>query len=430
MKILLIGSGGREHALALKLARSPKCEKLYCAPGSDGIASVAETVDIKPDDIKGLAFFAKKKGVGLTVVGPEGPLVAGIVDVFRREGLRIFGPNKDLAVIEGSKVFAKEYMKKLGVPTADFMVFSSYDEAVRYAGSKKTPLVIKADGLAAGKGVSVCRSFEDQKAALKEMMVTRIFGAAADKVIIEDCLTGEEASIIVISDGKNVVPLASSQDHKRVFDGDKGPNTGGMGSYSPAPVINDELFKKIMDTAVLPVILGLESEGRPYKGVLYAGIMVTDKGPYVLEFNARFGDPETQAIMPRLRSDLVEVINRAIDGKLGGYSLDWDPRPCVSVVAASGGYPGAYKNGMEIKGLEEASRLNDVVIFHAGTKMGRRAADGDSLFITNGGRVLNITALGPDYRAAIDNCYNAVRMIHFEKMHYRTDIAYRAIKPR
>jgi phosphoribosylamine--glycine ligase len=390
---------------------------------------VAETVKIKADDIRGLADFAKRKLVGLTVVGPEAPLAAGIVDAFQEEGLRIFGPAKDLAAIEGSKVFAKERMRKLGIPTADFEVFKKYDDALKYVNSGKTALVIKADGLAAGKGVAVCRTLEDQKAALKSMMIDRVFGAAGDRVVIEECLSGEEASIIVISDGKNAVPLASSQDHKRIFDGDKGPNTGGMGAYSPAPVITDALLKKIMETAVLPLIRSFDAEGRPYRGALYAGVMVTGRGPYVLEFNARFGDPETQAILPRLRSDLVEVMERAIDGRLGGYALEWDPRPCVSVVAASGGYPGAYANGMEITGLDEASALADVVIFHAGTKMGRRASDGDNLFITNGGRVLNVTALGSDFNAAIEACYKAVRMIHFDKMHYRTDIAWRAVRP-
>ena len=428
MKILLVGSGGREYALAWKIAQSPKCKKLYAAPGSDGMSDIAELVKIKADDVKGLLDFAKKNKIDLTVVGPEAPLVAGIVDLFQKEGLKIFGPQKELAALEGSKVFAKEYMKKLGVPTADFEVFENYDEALKHIHTKRAPLVIKADGLAAGKGVSVCRAIEDQKSVLKDIMVNRIFGAAGNKVIIEECLFGEEASIIVISDGNNVVPLASSQDHKRVFDGDKGPNTGGMGAYSPAPAITDELFRKILDIAVLPVIRGFAAEGRPYKGVLYAGIMLTEKGPYVLEFNARFGDPETQAIMPRLKSDLVELMERAIDGKLEGCTLQWDPRPCVSVVVASSGYPKAFKKGMEIKGLEEAARMKDVVIFHAGTKMGRRSSDGQNLFITEGGRVLNVTALGADYKSAIDICYDALRKIHFDRMHYRTDIAHRAIK--
>lgn len=430
MKILLVGSGGREHALAWKLRQSPKCEKLYCAPGSDGMAGVAETVKVKADDIPGLVEFAKKQKIGLTVVGPEAPLVAGIVDAFEKEGLRIFGPRKELALLEGSKVFSKEYMKKVGVPTADFKVFDKYEEALKHIETRALPFVVKADGLAAGKGVVVCRFLEDARSALKSMMADKVFGAAGHRVIIEDCLAGEEASIIVVSDGKTVVPLASSQDHKRVFDGDKGPNTGGMGAYSPAPVITDALFRQILDTAVLPVIRGLAAEGRPYKGVLYAGIMVTEKGPYVLEFNARFGDPETQAILPRMKSDLVELIERSIDSKLEGYSLQWDSRPCVSVVIASGGYPGAFEKGMEITGFDAVAKMHDVTVFHAGTKLGRRSTDGRSLFLTNGGRVLNVTALGSSFKDAIDICYNAVRAIHFDKMHYRTDIAYRATKNR
>lgn len=428
MRILLIGSGGREHALAWKIAKSPKCEKLYAAPGSDGMSGIAENVNIKADDVNALLDFAKANEIGLTIVGPEAPLVAGIVDLFRKEGLKIFGPTKELARLEGSKVFAKELMKKLGVPTADFRVFDKYEDALEHLKTRKLPAVIKADGLAAGKGVMVCRTLADATAALKTIMADRAFGSSGDRVIIEDCLSGEEASMIVVSDGKNTAALASSQDHKRVFDGDKGPNTGGMGAYSPAPVITDELFDKIMDTVIRPVINHLADEGKPYKGALYAGIMVTDKGPYVLEFNVRFGDPETQAIMPRLKSDLVELIERAVDGNLGGYSLEWDPRPCVSVVLVSGGYPGDFTGGMEIEGLDRAAGMKDIVVFHAGTKSGRRATDGESLFIATGGRVLNITALGDDYESAIDRCYEAVRAVHFDRMHYRTDIARRAVR--
>ncbi|MBU1808239.1 MAG: phosphoribosylamine--glycine ligase [Candidatus Omnitrophica bacterium] len=428
MRILLIGSGGREHALAWKIAGSPKCGKLYAAPGSDGMSDIAESVNIRADDITALLNFAVASKIGLTVVGPEVPLVAGIVDAFQDAGLRIFGPTKENARLEGSKVFSKELMKKLGIPTADFRIFDKYEDALEYLKTKKMPVVVKADGLAAGKGVVVCKSTEDAKTALTRMLVDKVFGPAGSRVIIEDCIKGEEASIIVVSDGKNVTALASSQDHKRVFDGDKGPNTGGMGAYSPAPIVTDDLLRKVMDKAIYPVINHLASEGKPYKGVLYAGIMVTDNGPYVLEFNVRFGDPETQAIMPRLKSDLVELIERAIDGKLGGYALDWNPRPCVSVAVVSGGYPGDFVKGMEIRGLSQAAGMKEVVIFHAGTKSGRRATDGSRLFITSGGRVLNITALGSDYRSAIDHCYEAVRAVHFDKMHYRTDIAHRAVR--
>lgn len=428
MKILVIGSGGREHALCWKIAGSPKCEKLYCAPGNDGMSDVAELVDIKADDIDGLVEFAKARSIGLTVVGPEMPLVAGIVDRFQDEGLKVFGPTKELAALEGSKVFAKELMKRLGVPTAGFRVFDKVEDALKHIETIKPPFVVKADGLAAGKGVVICKTTDDGKDALSRMMIERCFGSSGDRVIIEDCLMGEEASIIVVSDGKNIVPLASSQDHKRVFDADKGPNTGGMGAYSPAPVVTDALFKDILDTAVFPVIRGLAKEGTPYKGALYAGIMITDKGPFVLEFNARFGDPETQAIMPRLKSDLVEMLERSADGNLEGFKAQWDKRPCVSVVIASGGYPGEHDKGMEIKGLEEVRKLKDAVVFHAGTKLGRRSTDGHKLFITSGGRVLNVTALGNDMPAAIENCYKAVRMIAFERMHYRTDIGHRAVK--
>ncbi len=428
MRILVIGSGGREHALCWKIAQSPKCEKLYCAPGNAGVSEIAELVDIKTDDVDALLKFAKTKSIDLTIVGPEMPLVGGIVDRFEKENLKIFGPTKEFAMLEGSKVYAKELMKKLGVPTSDFRVFERIDDALKYIETKKMPVVIKADGLCAGKGVVICKASNEAKNTLKKMMVDKIFDSAGERVIIEECLAGEEASIIVISDGKNVVPLASSQDHKRIFNNDKGPNTGGMGAYSPAPIITDKLFKKILDTVIFPVIKGLAKEGKSYKGALYAGIMVTDRGLFVLEFNARFGDPETQAILPRLKSDLVEAINRAVIGQLGDYNLEWDARPCICVVMASGGYPGDYEKGMEIKGLDEVKKMKDVIVFHAGTKLAKSFTDKRKLYITNGGRVLNVTALGDDYACAVDNCYNAVKKIHFEKMQYRTDIARRALK--
>ena len=428
MRILVIGSGGREHALCWKIAKSELCDKLYCAPGNGGISETVEIVDIKADDVTGLLNFALEKKIDLTVVGPEGALVAGIIDKFESEGLKIFGPSKSRALIEGSKVFSKELMKRWGVPTADFKVFDKNSEALKYLVGKHAPLVVKADGLCAGKGVLVCKTLASARDAVNEMMVKRSFGDAADKIIIEECLIGEEASIIVVSDGKSVVPLASSQDHKRVFDGDKGPNTGGMGAYSPAPVVTDAVFKEIMERVISPVINGMAKEGEPYKGVLYAGIMLTKEGPKVLEFNARFGDPETQAIMPRLESDLVDLMMRSIEGRLENYSLEWDPRPCVSVVAASGGYPGDYEKGIEIKGVDSAKMLKDVVIFHAGTKTGRRSTDGSNTFLTNGGRVLNVTALGLDIKNAVNNCYNALGKISFDGMHYRRDIGFRAIK--
>lgn len=428
MRILVIGSGGREHALCWKIAQSPKCEKLYCAPGNGGISEVAEITDINADDIDGLLNFAEKEKIDLTVVGPEMPLVAGIVDRFEKKGLKIFGPKKELATLEGSKVFAKELMKKIGVPTADFKVFDKSDDALKYLDTKETPVVVKADGLCAGKGVIVCKTIAEAKDAVKKIMVDRIFGDSGNRLIIEDYLMGEEASIIVISDGINIVPLASSQDHKRVFDGDKGANTGGMGAYSPAPVITDEIFKMIMEQVINPLIRGLAREGKPYIGALYAGIMLTKDGPKVLEFNVRFGDPETQAILPRLKSDLLEAMERAVDRALRYYNMEWDDRPCVSVVIASGGYPGYYVKGMEIRGLDETRCLKGVIIFHAGTKSGKRATDKKPLYLTNGGRVLNVTALGSNIQDAIDICYHAVEKIHFDKMHYRKDIGYRAIR--
>ena len=427
MRRLVVGSGGREHALCWKIAHSTRCSKIYCAPGNGGIGKAAELVNIDADDVDSLLKFAKANRIDFTVAGPETPLVKGIVDEFQKEGLAIFGPTKNVAAVEGSKIFAKRLMKKAGIPTAAFEAFEDIGNALKYAETRKLPLVIKADGLCAGKGVVICTTQSDVRAALNSMMVDKAFGAPGEKVIIEDCLVGEEASIIVISDGKNVVPLASSQDHKRIFDGDIGPNTGGMGAYSPAPVIAEDLFKKIIDTIIYPVINTLAASGTPYKGALYAGIMVTKDGPFVLEFNARFGDPETQALMPRLKSDLIEVMEKAMAGNLAGYSLLWDPRPCVSVVIASGGYPNKYDKGMEIKGLDDVAAMKDVVVFHAGTRRGRRATDGGKLVITSGGRVLNVTALGDDMQKAIDNCYNAVRLIHFDRMHYRRDIGAKAL---
>jgi phosphoribosylamine--glycine ligase len=388
---------------------------------------VAELAAIEADDITGLLKFAKDKRIDLTVVGPEVPLVKGIVDSFTNAGLKIFGPSAELAMIEGSKVFAKDLMKRFGVPTADFGVFDDADKALGYLDTKTAPIVVKADGLAAGKGVVVAKTIEDAKAAVKKMMIGKAFGRAGEKVVIEDCLSGEEASIIVVSDGTHVAAMASSQDHKRAFDHDIGPNTGGMGAYSPAPVVTEELLKKIMDTAIFPVIDGLRREGRPYKGALYAGIMITKNGPFVLEFNARFGDPETQAILPRLKTDLVDIMERSISGGLAGYKLEWDPRPCVSVVLASGGYPEKFEKGMEITGTDEAKTMKDVFIFHAGTSAGRRTTDKGRIFITSGGRVMNVTAIGINFKGAMENCYNAVSKIRFTDMHYRRDIGQRAV---
>jgi len=421
MKVLVIGSGGREHALVWKLKQSPKVDKVYCAPGNGGIAKDAECVNIKPEDVAGLLNFARDKKIGLTVVGPEVPLAAGIVDDFTKAGLKVFGPSRGLAMLEASKVFAKEAMRRFNIPTADFKVFYDPDAAKKYI--TKLPVVIKADGLAAGKGVIIAKTKKEAELVIDDMMVKRVFGLAGERIIIEECLEGEEASFLVISDGKNIAALASSQDHKRIFDNDKGPNTGGMGAYSPAPVVDEAMHKRIMDEVIISLIGGLAKEGRPYKGVLYAGIMVTKKGPEVLEFNVRFGDPETQAILPRLKTDLVDLCLASIDGNLNDIKLEWKNRSAVCVVLASGGYPGDYIKGIEISGLEDAVwEADDTVVFHAGTKTDGRK------FFTAGGRVLNVVSLGNDIKEAVDNTYKAVSKIKFEGMHYRKDIGRRALE--
>jgi phosphoribosylamine--glycine ligase len=423
MKVLVIGSGGREHALVWKIAQSKLAEKIFCAPGNGGIARQAECIDIKADDISGLLDFARKEKIDLTVVGPEAPLSAGIIDEFNNYQLRIFGPDRKAAQLEASKVFSKELMAKYGVPTADFKIFDNADEAKKYIEKIGAPCVIKADGLAQGKGVIVAKTTDEAKEAVISIMQEKVFGDAGKKVIIEDCLVGQEASIIVLTDSKEVVPLASSQDHKRVFDNDEGPNTGGMGAYSPAPVVTKELFAEIMQKVIYRTIDGLAKEGIDYKGVLYAGIMITKDGPKVLEFNVRFGDPETEAILPRLKSDLLEVMLAVSERKLSRFkSLEWDSRACVSVVCASGGYPGNYEKGKLISGLEEAEKLPDIVVFHAGTKKQ------DNKIFTNGGRVLGVTGLGNTIKEAVSHTYQAVDKIHFDGMHCRRDIGRRAIK--
>lgn len=426
MRVLVIGSGGREHALVWKIAQSKLADKIFCSPGNGGIKNQAECVDIKADDIAGLLDFAKKEKIGLAVVGPEAPLAAGIVDEFTANKLKIFGPNRKAARLEASKVFAKELMAKYHVPTADFRVFDDSLEAKEYIAAIGAPCVVKADGLAQGKGVIVAKSVREAEDAVTSIMQEKVFGDAGRKVIIEECLVGQEASIIVLTDSKSVIPLASSQDHKRVFDNDEGPNTGGMGAYSPAPVVTQELFKEVVDTVICRIIDGLAKEGISYSGVLYAGIMLTKNGPRTLEFNVRFGDPETQAILPRLKSDLLEVMLAASSGNLSKVikagSLSWDNRASVSVVCASGGYPGNYEKGKMISGLEEAGKLSDIVVFHAGTKQE------NGKYFTTGGRVLGVTGLGDTIGGAIDNTYRAVDKIHFDGMHFRKDIGKKAIK--
>jgi len=432
MRILVIGSGGREHALVWKIAQSKLVDKIFCAPGNGGISQQAECLDIKAEDIPALLDFARKEKIDLTVVGPEAPLSLGIIDEFHKYKLRIFGPNKKAAQLEASKVFAKELMAKYKVPTADFKIFDNSSEAKSYIDQIEAPCVVKADGLAQGKGVIVAKTTDEAKLAVASMMEEKIFGNAGNKVIIEECLEGQEASIIVIADSKKVLPLASSQDHKRVFDNDKGQNTGGMGAYSPAPIVTEGLFKEVLDKVIYRTIDGLAKEGIDYSGTLYAGIMITKQGPKTLEFNVRFGDPETEAILPRMKSDLVEVMLAASEGKLSRMNnLDWDQRACVCVVCTSGGYPGNYEKGNEIFGLEEVAKMKDAVVFHAGTKIriindvGQRP---ETEYLTNGGRVLGVTGLGNTIKDAIDKTYQAVKKINFAGMHYRRDIGQKALK--
>ena len=422
MRILVIGSGGREHALVWKIAQSKLVDKIFCAPGNGGISKLAECIDIKAEDIPELLDFSRKERIDLAVVGPEAPLSMGIVDEFRNQGLKIFGPQKKAAQMESSKVFSKELMARYNVPTADFKIFSDAAQAKSYIDRIGAPCVIKADGLAQGKGVVVAQTIDEAKKAVDSMMLEKIFEDAGNRVIIEECLQGQEASILVITDSKEVISLASSQDHKRIFDNDKGPNTGGMGAYSPTPLVTPEIFKQILEEIVYKTIDGLARENIQYEGVLYTGIMLTKKGPKVLEFNARFGDPETQAILPRLQSDLVEVMLAVTQQKLSRIKvLDWDRRACVSVVCASGGYPGHYEKDKEIFGLDEVDKMKDVVVFHAGTKKSA------SKYLTNGGRVLNVTGLGSGIKEAIEGTYQAVEKINFEGIHYRRDIGYKAL---
>jgi len=423
MKVLVVGSGGREHALVWKLSQSSRVDRVFCAPGNAGIADIAECVEIKADDIEGLLDFAKFEGIDLTVVGPEAPLTKGIVDAFVREGQRIFGPDSSAARLEGSKVFAKDFMLKYGIPTAEYRTFSSYLHAEEYIRLKGVPIVIKADGLAAGKGVVVAETMDDAMKALRMIMKDRVFGEAGERVVVEQCLRGEEASFMVLIDGKSVLPLASSQDHKRVFDNDEGPNTGGMGAYSPAPVVSRRVEKRIMEDIVNPLMKGLKREGINYRGVLYLGLMICDGNPYVLEFNCRFGDPEAQPVLMRLYSDLFDALKATAEGKLRNIKLRWRRDASVCVVLASKGYPGKYEKGKKITGLDAFRNRKDVVVFHAGTDI-----DGEGNLITSGGRVLGITALGRDIKTAKANAYRAIKKIHFEGMHYRKDIADRAIK--
>jgi len=422
MKILVIGGGGREHTLVWKLKQTPRVKALYCAPGNGGIAQCATCVPITANDVPSLVEFARKESIDLTVVGPEAPLCAGIVDAFQDAGLRIFGPTARAARVEGSKIFAKELMTRYNVPTAPARIFDDADEAITYARSIGTPLVVKADGLAAGKGVTVCSTEAEAVAAIKRTMRERAFGAAGDRVLVEQKLTGEEASVLAFVSGESFVLMESSQDHKPVFDGDTGPNTGGMGAYSPTPAVGRRTWERIREEVFERVVAGMAAEGLDYHGVLYAGLMITPEGPQVLEFNVRFGDPETQAMLPRLEDDLIEVIESVVDGTLAGSELCWANRAAVCVVMASGDYPGSYEKGKVITGLEDVEGTPDVIVFHAGTRL-----DGDRL-VTAGGRVLGVTGLGRTLEAAIERTYNAVEMIKFDGAHFRTDIGAKALR--
>lgn len=431
MRILVIGSGGREHALCWKIAQSRLCDKLFCSPGNAGIAKIAQRVDIKAEDIGKLLDFSRREKIDLTVVGPEVPLSLGIADEFKKYGLKILGPDKSAARLEASKVFSKELMARHNVPTADFKAFDNIEEADKYIDKIGAPCVIKADGLAAGKGVVVAKTAAEAKQAVVAMMKEKAFGDAGNRIIIEECLQGQEASILVITDSNEVIALASAQDHKRVFDNDLGPNTGGMGVYSPAPVVTPGLLKEVMERVIYPTIKGLNKEGIKYCGVLYAGIMITKDGPKTLEFNVRFGDPETQAILPRLKSDLAEVMLAAAEGNLSRIKkLDWYNDACVCVVLSSKGYPGDYEKGKEIYGLDEAEKMKGIAVFHAGTEARTINDVGQKQeieYLTNGGRVLGVSGLGQTIKEAIVNTYRAVEKINFEGMHYRRDIGRRAL---
>jgi len=421
VKILVIGSGGREHALLWKIAQSPFVTKLFAAPGNAGTEDLAQSVTVKADDLEGLLNFAELKKIDLTVVGPEIPLVQGISDLFQKKGLLVFGPQASAAQLEGSKVFSKDRMKKYGVPTAAYKVFQSSAEAKKYILEIDPPFVIKADGLAAGKGVIVADSAEEGVRAVTQILDEKIFGQAGKKIVIEEFLKGEELSILAFSDGKNIVPLASSQDHKRVGEHDHGPNTGGMGAYSPCPLVNEKELKELAAKTIQPVISGLFSEGMEYRGLIYAGLMLTDRGPFVLEYNVRFGDPEAQAVLTRLDEDLVPILMEAVTGKLRRDRLLWKPQSSMTVVLASAGYPGVYATGFPISGLAEAGSIKDVIVFHAGT---RRNAAGQ--VVTAGGRVLNVTAWGDSLQEAHASAYEAVKKIHFDGMFCRKDIGWRA----
>ena len=423
MKVLVLGGGGREHALCYILSKSSKLTKLYCIPGNGGISEIAEIPEgIGINDFEKIKEFCLKEKIDLVIPGPEEPLVKGIKDFLSEAGILVFGPDKYGALLEGSKAFAKKIMEKAQVPTSQYEVFDSYEEALKFVKKRGVPIVVKADGLCAGKGVFVCQTVEEAEKALEKIFIKKIFGEAGSRVVIEEYLEGEEASYIVIADGENFKALPTSQDHKRLLDNDEGPNTGGMGAYSPAPLVNEAVRKKIEERIIAPILKTMKEEGHPYTGFLYAGLMISQGEPYVLEFNCRLGDPEAQAILPRIENDFLEMVGKALSGKLREYELKESSKACVCVVMASKGYPGSYEKGHIITGLEKVRDIKDVIVFHAGTKK-----EGDK-FLTNGGRVLGVTALGETITEAIERAYKAVELIHFEGAHYRRDIGKKALK--
>lgn len=416
MKILIVGSGGREHAIAWAAARSPKAEKIYCAPGNAGIAEFAECVDIGAMEFDKLAAFAKEKEIDLTIIGMDDPLVGGIVDVFEAEGLRVFGPRKNAAIIEGSKAFSKDLMKKYQIPTAAYETFTDPEKALTYLETAKMPIVLKADGLALGKGVLICKNLEEAKAGVKTLMLDKQFGDAGNEIVIEEFMTGREVSVLAFCDGKTIKCMTSAQDHKRAKDGDQGLNTGGMGTFSPSPFYTKEVEAFCEEHIYQPTMDAMAAEGRPFTGILFTGLMLTEDGPKVLEYNARFGDPEAQVVLPRMKNDMIEVMEACVDGKLDEVELEFEDNAAVCVVLASDGYPESYEKGFEIQGLETFKEKDDYYVFHAGTKF-----DGDKI-VTNGGRVLGVVAKGDDLKAARANAYAATDWIDFANKYKRNDI--------
>jgi phosphoribosylamine--glycine ligase len=421
MKVLVIGGGGREHALVWKIAQSPLVEKVFCASGNPGIAAIADNVAIAVDDLPGLLAFAERERIDLTVVGPELPLSLGIVDLFEERGLKIFGARRNAAIIEGSKAFAKELMRKYGVPTAAYEVFTELKPAIAFIEKVGAPIVIKADGLAAGKGVVIARTRDEAVSAVTDMLSGNAFGEAGSRVVIEEFLAGEEASFLAFTDGENIIPLAAAQDHKAVFDGDRGPNTGGMGAYSPAPVVTPAIHEKAMAEVLRRAVDGMAAEGRPYRGVLYAGLMIDGENVKTLEFNARFGDPECQPLLMRMKSDIVPILMAVAKGDISGMGIEWHEEAAVCVVMATEGYPGDYRKGDDILGLEDAAQIDGLFVFHAGTALR------DGKIVTSGGRVLGVTGLGATVREAIDRAYMGVAAINWNGVHYRRDIGSKAV---